>query len=110
MPRHAWYVRCVLVHSNGAHGHHQVFFDATTLGISFSELVERAAQLPEPITLGGSRLVVHIQTSDAAVDDLLDLVRTLAEEKKAAGFVPAEATTNGTSSNIYVKVKPAQAQ
>jgi len=38
--------------------------------------------------VGGSRLVVHIQTEDRAVDDLLALVRTIAEEKKAAGFVP----------------------
>ena len=74
--------------------------------MSYSELVEAAAALPEPIRLGGSRLVIHIQTSDAAVDDLLALVSKLAEEKKAAGFVPEEAVANGSArQNIYVKVK-----
>ncbi|KAJ3001388.1 hypothetical protein NUW54_g6454 [Trametes sanguinea] len=63
--------------------------------------------LPEPIKLGGSRLVVHIQTSPKAVEDLLALVRQLAEEKKAAGFVkPETPLTNGrTHKNMYVKVK-----
>lgn len=83
----------------------QVFFDPSTIGVSYTELVQEAAKLPNPIMLGGSRLVVHIQTSDAAVDDLLALVRRLADEKKAAGFV-FEATVNGTGrQNIYVKVK-----
>lgn len=86
----------------------KVFFDPSTVGISFSELVEKAAELPQPIMLGGSRLVVHIQTSDAAVDDLLNLVRTLAEEKKAAGFV-YEVSANGFArQSIYVKVAKKQ--
>jgi threonine aldolase len=87
---------------------HQVFFDPSTVGVSYSELVEAAAQLPEPIMLGGSRLVVHIQTSEAAVDDLLALVRRLAEEKKAAGFVPSETTNSSGRQNIYVKVAKKQ--
>ncbi|KAI0359177.1 hypothetical protein OH77DRAFT_1575929 [Trametes cingulata] len=84
-----------------------VFFDPSPVGISYVELVERARSLPEPIKLGGSRLVVHIQTSPQAVDDLLALVRQLAEEKKAAGFVKPEKTlTNGKAfKNAYVKVK-----
>lgn len=84
----------------------QVFFDPSTVGVSYAELVAEAAKLANPIKLGGSRLVVHVQTSDAAVDDLIALVRRLVDEKKAAGFVPAEPTTNGsTRQNIYVKVK-----
>jgi len=83
-----------------------VFFDPSTVGVSYAELVAEAGKLANPIKLGGSRLVVHVQTSDAAVDDLIALVRRLAEEKKAAGFVPAEPTTNGSArQNIYVKVK-----
>ena len=76
--------------------------------MSFAELVERASQLPEPLSLGGSRLVVHVQTSPQAVEDLLALIRKLAEEKKAAGFVAPEkkSTPNGRSySSVYVKVK-----
>ncbi|KAI0768507.1 pyridoxal phosphate-dependent transferase [Trametes elegans] len=89
-----------------------VFFDPTPIGVSYAELVERARMLPEPIRLGGSRLVVHVQTSPQAVDDLLDLVHELAEEKKLAGFVkpdtPPPTPTTGSRSpfkNMYVKVK-----
>lgn len=32
-------------------------------------------------------MVVHIQTSETAIDDFLNLVRTIAEEKLQAGFV-----------------------
>lgn len=32
-------------------------------------------------------MVVHIQTDEKAVDDLLELIGQLAEEKKKAGFV-----------------------
>lgn len=74
------------------------------MGISYPELVERAAALPNPLKLGGSRLVVHIQTSEAAVDDLIALIRELAEEKKQAGFVaPAEEPSTSLYSNVYVR-------
>ncbi|KAH9853181.1 pyridoxal phosphate-dependent transferase [Lenzites betulinus] len=84
-----------------------VFFDPAPVGISLVELVKRAGELPQPIILGGSRLVVHIQTSPKAVDDLLALVAELAAEKKAAGFVkPEQPLTNGKPlKNMYVKVK-----
>lgn len=84
-----------------------MFFDPTPVGISYVELVQRARDLPKPIKLGGSRLVVHIQTSPQVVDDLLALIRELAEEKKAAGFVKSETPlTNGKApKNMYVKVK-----
>lgn len=81
-----------------------MFFDPTSLGISYQELVTRASELPEPIRLGGSRLVVHIQTSTSAVDDLIALIRVLAEEKARNGFVPAEEGMIGSAiQNIYVR-------
>ena len=41
-----------------------------------------AASLPDPITVSGPRLVVHIQTSEKAVDDLLRLIHDLSEARK----------------------------
>lgn len=84
----------------------QVFFNPTPLGIEYDEISERAEKLPEPITVRGSRLIVHIQTEDQAVDDLLALVKTIAEEKKAAGFVPpprAEGDSTATGS-VYQEI------
>ena len=43
--------------------------------------------LPEPLSLAGSRLVVHIQTSEQAIDDFLAVIHNLAEEKRTGGFV-----------------------
>ena len=68
----------------------KVFFDPSPIGVQFDELIARAAALPEPIQIFRSRLVVHIQTSPEAVADLVSLVRTLAEEKRATGFVGPE--------------------
>jgi threonine aldolase len=62
--------------------------------------------LPEPLSLGGSRLVVHIQTTERAVDDLLGVMRILVEEKRAAGFVrPAKSGENGSHKDMYVRKK-----
>ncbi|EPQ60932.1 hypothetical protein GLOTRDRAFT_32903 [Gloeophyllum trabeum ATCC 11539] len=89
-----------------------VFYDPSSVGVEYWEIVDRASKLPEPIVVSGSRLVVHIQTSPAAVDDFLQLVRDLAEEKKRAGFDAAQykAQANGhvrTNHDIYVRgVKP----
>ncbi len=89
------------------HSFSKVFFDPSPLGISYYELVTRANELPNPIKLGGSRLVVHIQTSPEAVEDFLALVKELAEEKKKDGFLPesnGHVETNGAPySNIYVR-------
>jgi threonine aldolase len=68
----------------------QLFYNPSPLGLSYSEIAERASQLLEPIELAGSRMVVHIQTSEDAVDDFLDLIRQLAAEKQRAGFVPQQ--------------------
>jgi len=69
------------------------------------EIAEKASSLPEPITLFGNRLVVHIQTSEAAVDDFLGVIRELAQEKKAAGFVKPEEQTH-TYKDIYIRRVP----
>ena len=85
--------------------HCQIFFDPSPVGIGLGELIERAAALPDPIKLLGSRLVIHIQTTPEAVDDLLALVRTLANEKRAAGFVPPEKKSEVTGpTSIYKEV------
>ncbi|KZT21712.1 hypothetical protein NEOLEDRAFT_1181549 [Neolentinus lepideus HHB14362 ss-1] len=91
-----------------------VFYDPSSVGVEFGEIVDRASKLPEPIILAGSRLVVHIQTSPAAVEDFLQLVQELAKEKRKAGFDPAQykAHVNGNGhihsyKDIYVRgVKP----
>ncbi|EIM92761.1 uncharacterized protein STEHIDRAFT_117731 [Stereum hirsutum FP-91666 SS1] len=86
-----------------------VFFDPSPIGVSYEEIVARAASLPDPITIGGSRLVVHIQNTDETIDDFLALMKELAEEKIKAGFVRSEPEVNGKANgavkNIYVKVK-----
>ncbi|KAF5377458.1 hypothetical protein D9615_005174 [Tricholomella constricta] len=81
-----------------------VFYDPSSVGVNYNEIAERASALPEPLVLGGSRLVVHFQTSDAAVDDFLAVVRELAEEKKKAGFVKPDVPikSNGFK-DIYVR-------
>uniref|UniRef100_A0A0W0FY12 Aromatic amino acid beta-eliminating lyase/threonine aldolase domain-containing protein n=1 Tax=Moniliophthora roreri TaxID=221103 RepID=A0A0W0FY12_MONRR len=79
-----------------------VFYDAASIGTTYDEIAERGQKLPEPLHLGGSRLVVHIQTSDEAVDDFLALISEIANEKKAAGFVKSERKVNGTG-DVYVR-------
>lgn len=83
----------------------QVFFDPSPIGASYDEITSRAAQLTDPIAVGGSRLVVHIQTTQETIDDFLAVVRQLAEEKRAAGFVPSaqDSQPNGQPANIYVR-------
>jgi threonine aldolase len=86
----------------------QVFYDPSRLGLDYPEIVERAARLPDPIKLGGSRLVVHIQTSPRAIDDLVELLKEMAEEKKREGFVspePSEIAPKGYK-DVYVRAKP----
>ncbi|KAI0314979.1 pyridoxal phosphate-dependent transferase [Amylostereum chailletii] len=84
-----------------------VFYDPSPIGTDYGEIAERGEKLPQPLKLGGSRLVVHIQTTKQAVDDFLGVVRTLAEEKKAAGFIAPEPKSqgNGKYKDIYVRRK-----
>jgi threonine aldolase len=84
----------------------QVFYDPSPLGLQYEEILDRAAKLPEPIILGGSRLVVHTQTLSTAIDDFLALIKELAEEKKRAGIIPGQMDPAITSATrIYVRPK-----
>lgn len=80
----------------------QVFFDPSTIGVEYEEVVKRAAALPDPIALTSSRLVVHIQTSSEAIDAFLQLISELRDEKMKEGFVPSTSKTlvNGTTMNV----------
>jgi threonine aldolase len=83
----------------------QVFYDPSTIGVEYWEVIDRAAALPKPITLSGSRLVVHIQTSPEAVEDFLSVIKTLKQEKIQAGFVPSkeqDVDSDGMR-NVYVR-------
>ncbi|KAK0456306.1 pyridoxal phosphate-dependent transferase [Armillaria borealis] len=80
-----------------------VFYDASSIGTTFDEIFERGKSLPEPLILGGSRVVIHIQTSEAAVDDFLALIGDIAEEKKRAGFVKPEINGQGRIKDFYVR-------
>ena len=83
----------------------KVFYDPSTVGVSYEEISERAGNLPSPIKLYGSRIVVHIQTSEEAVYDLLSVIRELAEEKKAAGFIRnTKEDATGVYRDVYVRV------
>lgn len=59
----------------------QVFYDPSVLGLDLANIDARAKQLAEPISLEGDRLVVHIQTSEKAIDDFLALLRLMVKEK-----------------------------
>ncbi|KII93435.1 hypothetical protein PLICRDRAFT_101118 [Plicaturopsis crispa FD-325 SS-3] len=82
-----------------------VFYDPEPLGVTYDEILERGSQLPEPLKLRGSRLTLHIETSKEAVDDLLAVIRELAEEKKKAGWVRPQSKpkTNGLYKDVYVR-------
>ncbi|KAH9996572.1 threonine aldolase [Russula vinacea] len=83
-----------------------VFYDPSSIGTNYAEVAERARKLPKPLSLLGSRLVVHIQTSQEAIDDFLGVVRNLAEEKKAAGFVRTVGKVGNSSyKDMYAPVK-----
>ena len=67
---------------------------------------KRASELEEPLVLGGSRLVVHIQTTPEAVQDFLSIVRSLKEEKAQAGFVPSADILASAPTDVYVRRLP----
>lgn len=63
-----------------------LYYDPSPIGIGYQEIQDRAAALPQPIIAMGPRLVVHIQTTTEAIDDLLAVLRTLKENKLKDGF------------------------
>jgi threonine aldolase len=91
-------------HSAFSYSPNQVFYDPSSIGLDYGEIADRASALSEPLVLGGSRLVVHIQTTEAAVDDFLVVVRELAAEKKKAGFVrPEKSQQSNVIKDVYVR-------
>ncbi|KAI6136911.1 pyridoxal phosphate-dependent transferase [Pisolithus sp. B1] len=74
-----------------------LFYDPSAIG--------RAAQLPKPIYLNGSRLMMHIQTAGEAVEDFLGLMRQLKEEKAQAGWRGQQAD-RGKHREVYVRCGP----
>ncbi|KAI0005477.1 threonine aldolase [Russula compacta] len=83
-----------------------VFYNPSSVGTTYAEIAGRAAELSRPLFLAGSRLVVHIQTTEEAIDDFLGLVRGLAEEKKAAGFVRSPGNAGNSSyRDMYAHMK-----
>jgi len=83
----------------------QLFYDPSTIGVEYWEVVERAAALEKPIKINGSRIIMHIQVSPKAVEDFLDLMRSLKEEKAKAGWTPEMAPPKKQNSyrNVYIK-------
>lgn len=84
----------------------QLFYDPSTIGVEYWEVVERAAALEKPIKINGSRIIMHIQTSPKAVEDFLDLMKSLKEEKAKAGWMPEMAPPKKQSPfrNVYIEV------
>ena len=84
----------------------KVFYNPSSVGTTYAEVAERGRKLPEPLSLAGSRLVVHIQTTEKAISDLLGVIRSLAEEKRAAGFVRSiEKTGHHSYKDMYSHLK-----
>ena len=54
--------------------------------------------MSDPITVGGDRLVVHIQTSPKAVDDFISLLEDMVDEKKN-GSTESQASVEKTPTN-----------
>ena len=74
-----------------AHIRTQVFYDPSPLGLDFDVIVDKASQLPQPLVLSrGPRVVLHIQTTQQAVDDFIAVVQDLAEAKKASLPLPVK--------------------
>ncbi|KAF8527958.1 pyridoxal phosphate-dependent transferase [Hysterangium stoloniferum] len=88
-----------------------VFYNPAPIGLTYEEIMERAASLPDPIKVGGSRLVIHIQTSSQAVDDFINLLKRMSEEKGSAtdqAAPPVDANDVAADlRDIYVRVKNA---
>ena len=59
-----------------------MFYDPLPIGISLKDIEEGASRLPDPIAVSGPRLVIHIQTSEKAVHDFLQLVHDLSQARK----------------------------
>ncbi|KAH6917616.1 threonine aldolase [Coprinopsis sp. MPI-PUGE-AT-0042] len=83
-----------------------IFYDPRPIGVSYDEIADRGMALDEPLILGGSRLVVHFQTSEEAVDDFLAIVKGLAQEKRDSGFVPQVGSAGAAFKDVYIRRAP----
>ncbi|GAA5890016.1 hypothetical protein JCM6882_009200 [Rhodosporidiobolus microsporus] len=61
-----------------------LWLDPSSLGFSIGDLAQRAKT--RGLTLGSNRIVVHLQITREAIDDLLAVVAELKEERKGAEF------------------------
>ncbi|PVF96275.1 hypothetical protein CPB86DRAFT_816527 [Serendipita vermifera] len=72
-----------------------VWFDPSPVGLKCEDIAERAQKLDKPIAMfPADRLVVHIQTSDEAIDDMVELLRKMAKEAKGGKLPSSNNTAN----------------
>ena len=78
----------------------KVFFDMQPTGVALATFSEKLAASTLPIRVNKPRLVVHHQTSQEAVDELLRCLEALVREgrrkpRSSADSAPMEKTING---------------
>ena len=78
----------------------KVFFDMQPTGVALATLSEKLAASNPPIRVNKSRLVIHHQTSQEAVDELLRCLGALVRERRrkprsSADSAPMEKAMNG---------------
>jgi threonine aldolase len=57
-----------------------VWVDLSSLNIPLKDLQDAGAEMSPPLVIRGARFVIHHQIVEAAIDDLLDVLRTLANK------------------------------
>ena len=67
-----------------------MFFDPTPLGLTLDAVMARLKALPQPVLVMRERCVLHHQTSPQAVEDFVQCVREMKEEKAAGGHPEKE--------------------
>lgn len=65
-----------------------VFIDPSPLGVDIWALCDRAQEIG--IRMSGSRIIVHVQITEDAVEDLLALVAKMKAEAQRDGKVPGQ--------------------
>ena len=68
-----------------------MFFNPESIGLTLEEVHARLQNLPEPITGGmRERTVIHHQIHPQAVEDFIDTLRIMKEEKEKGGVKTVE--------------------
>jgi threonine aldolase len=83
-----------------------VWIDTTPLGFGVAELTRRALELDNGrrrLVLGGTRIVLHFQISDQAVEDIIELVKTMKDEAEKGLLKSSANGSNGTASPYDIK-------